>query len=513
MSLNRLFSEQYLQGFEDGEASSLVTRRNRHVGNLLTADRAVFYVQILYRMLLYRRSHELEPLYEDIYDAVKAAQARVGDDGDYSQDQFRTDMGQIHEWGLVTSRIEMERLRGYRDTRRRKFRYHLTEDSVTFIEWLEERLQDELERPDSDTRDLLEEVRGTLETLLQLLKRFQTKRGREDDARRILFHLVRLDQLSLTINADLSDFNVRLLGFVVHHYELSEAKSILDELDRFVNEFLQQINDLRTDIVELVEQLLQASAQEKLRAAVQAIDAERRRAPGLLRRPREARTEERVPTRLRGFYREDGRLDALCRRIHDSAVRVWRKLHSHLRELERRSSRVEDLRERIEDLARLSADWAPHGFMTDLIAAASLRYDPNYWDDHELADPPQPRRRPFRQVTGQAHFLHAKQRRNRGNVVSMERARLERLKDWLEATIGVPYDERLPRVSLGAFTEFDDFVRIMELTRAGLLGEGRRLRTVKYRVEAGNDEEVTVAIDEQSLTFREMSLKRVDDDE
>lgn len=512
MSFNRLFSEEFLQAFEDGEAAALVTRRNRYVGNLLTAERAVYYVQILYRMVLFRRAHELDPLYESIYDAVKAAQAQFSEDSGYLLDQFRADIDQLQEWGLVTCGIEMERLRGYRDTRKRKFRYSLTDDSVAFIEWLEERLQDELDRPESDTRDLLEEVLSTLKALLSLLKRLGTKRSHDDDARRILFQLVRLDQLSLTINTDLSDFNVRLLGFVVHHYELAEAKRILEELDHFVNEFLHQINQLRNAIVELVEQLQQPREQEKLRAAVQAMDEERRCAPGMLRRPREALAGERVPARLHDFYREGGKLDALCRRIHDSAVRVWRKLHSHLRDLERRSNRVEDLRERIRDLAKLPPECVPREFMRLLAAPAVMHYDPHYWDDHELADPPQPRRRPLRVVAGDPHFLRRKAR-GRGAVVSMERARLERLKQWVETTIGVPFDDRGQPVSMGAFTEFDDFVRLMELTRVGLLGGGRRLKAVRYRLEAGDRKEVTVSVDQQSLTFSELSLERVDEDE
>ena len=69
-----LFAENYLEAFNRGEAAVLVTSRKSALGYLLNADRAVYYVQILYRLLLFRREHELEPLYEDVYLGVTNAQ-------------------------------------------------------------------------------------------------------------------------------------------------------------------------------------------------------------------------------------------------------------------------------------------------------------------------------------------------------------------------------------------------------------------------------------------------------
>ena len=142
-----LFAEETLEAFEAGKATQLITRRNRQLGHLFLADRGVFYAQILYRLLLFRREHELEPLYEDIYDGVRPAQKHLLEAGDYTTEQFRADLDQLLAWELVTCRIEIERLRGYRDTRKQKFRYSLTEESVAFLQWLEEQCQAELERP------------------------------------------------------------------------------------------------------------------------------------------------------------------------------------------------------------------------------------------------------------------------------------------------------------------------------------------------------------------------------
>ena len=503
-----LLAETPLDAFDAGEAAALVTRRNRHVGNLVSAERAVWYTQILYRMLLFRRDHELEPLYEDIHDAVRRAQDRIGDGDGYAPEQFRADLGQLASWDLVSCRIELERLRGYRDSRRRKFRYSLSRDALAFLEWLEERLQADLEEQGPDTRDILEEVCVTLRELCRLLERFGTNKAGGGDERRILYQLLKADELSLQANAELSAFNGRLLGFVVRHYTVDEAKSILRQLDDFVQTYLRQIHHVRGEIVSLLSRLGQERCREKLEAAVLTLGEERKRAPHILRPTADLRRHQRMPVRLREFYRANGRLDALCRRVEDSALRVWRKLHSHLRELERRSNRVEDLRARTREMAKLGADDVPHRFLIDLIGSGAMRSDPHYWDEDELADPPQPRRRPVpRQV--EAPLYLNKKRPGRGAVMSIEQARLLRLRHWLDTTIGLPLGGKSLPVSQGAFTEPEDFAHIMDVAKAGLLGGGRKLRRIKYRLTPVDDQLTSVDVGEARLSFAEMMLERL----
>ena len=503
-----MLSETPLDAFEAGEGAALVTHRNRHVGNLLSAERAVWYTQILYRMLLFRRDHELEPLYEDIYDAVRRAQERVSDGNGYAPEQFRADLGQLTAWDLVSCRIELERLRGYRDSRRRKFRYSLSRDALAFLEWLEGRLRADQEDQSPDTRDILEEVCATLHELCRLLQRFGAKNAGSGDTRRILYQLLKADELSLQANSELSAFNGRLLGFVVRHYTVDEAKSILGQLDEFVQTYVRQVHHVRAEIVSLLDRLGQERCQERLERAVLAMEEERKGTPHILRPAADLRYHEHMPARLREFYRTNGRLDALCRRVEDSALRVWRKLHSHLRELERRSSRVEDLRERTEEVAMLGADDVPRAFLLELIGSAAMRSDPHYWDEDELADPPQPRRRSVRRRTETPRCLSEKQP-GKGPVVSMEQARLARLRHWLDTTVGLPLrGESLP-VSQGAFTEPDDFTHIMDLAKAGLLGSGRRLRRVEYRLTPVGDQPTSVAVGEQRLSFAEMMVERL----
>src|SRR5688500_1237864 len=101
----RLFGENRLDAFLEGEAVPVLGRRTPTLGALLGSERAVYYVQILYRLLLFRRDHELEPLHEDIQLAVKAPQelqaARMNGGELYDLDAFNVDMNQLLAWRLV----------------------------------------------------------------------------------------------------------------------------------------------------------------------------------------------------------------------------------------------------------------------------------------------------------------------------------------------------------------------------------------------------------------------------
>ena len=93
--------------------------------------------------------------------------------------------------------------------------------------------------------------------------------------------------------------------------------------------------------------------------------------------------------------------------------------------------------------------------------------------------------------------------------MSMEQARLLRLRHWLDTTIGLPLGGKRVPVSQGAFTEPEDFTHIMDVAKAGLLGSGRKLQRVQYRVSAADGRLTSVAVGEQRLSFAEMMLERL----
>lgn len=116
------------------ETANWLDGKAKELGSLLAAERAVEYVAVLRAFADFRRSHEPEPLHEDIAHAV------CGDTPDpFAELTLKSDLRQLKDWGLVTERIEKERLRGYRDNRRTKFRYRLCEEAAQFVAWLDER--------------------------------------------------------------------------------------------------------------------------------------------------------------------------------------------------------------------------------------------------------------------------------------------------------------------------------------------------------------------------------------
>ncbi len=532
----RLFTTDSDAAFEHGASASLVEHRKRSMGNLLTADRAVYYVQLLYGMLRFRRRHELEPLHEDLFNAVQAAQNTVlpsqGLNGEvYDLDRFRDDIAALKGWGLIDERIELERLRGYRDSRRKKFRYSLHEETVAFLEWLEERLQDDFEERGADTRNLLETVCSSLRELSRVLYRYGTGRQEEGDARRTLFHLSNLDQYTHDISENLGTFIAHMYGFVLKTYTITEAKEIINELDNFVEQFLRQIFKLRSEIMELLgklsggqfshnagqaplaastgqsipipehavsgdtgkEELKEKRIREKILACVEEMEDERRRSPNLMRRIIDPATLMQIPSNLTEFYRKNGKLDKLCQRISDTSIKVWRKLHLHLRELERKSHRLEDLKARISEIAQLPADTVPGLFLFELIAPAQQYYDPQYWDEHERANPPLPRKENVTRDKPRHQPPLARKKRASGQVRTMEQKRLALLREWLLARVIAP-SQASALLADGSFNSFQDLVHVIDLVKAGKLGRGKKLASIGYALREPGSTTSTIAI-------------------
>ncbi len=87
--------------------ADLLSNRNRELGNLLLSERAFYYVTVLAALLSFRREHELEPLHDDLYAAVRVDQ----DSATYTTDAFNQDIRQLLLWNLLSDRLEKERLR------------------------------------------------------------------------------------------------------------------------------------------------------------------------------------------------------------------------------------------------------------------------------------------------------------------------------------------------------------------------------------------------------------------
>ena len=498
---NDLFTSDALPYFEKHGATSLLAGRNTRLGSLFTSERAVHYLNILYRMLLFKRDYELEPLYDDIYGGVIAAQTTVATE--YNSDIFRLDMAKLAEWDLVSFRIEKQRLRGYRDNRKQKFRYRLTNETIHLLDWLEQRLLDDLQSRGSDTRDLLGEMRGSLGELLRLLHQITTdRRDPEDTARRVLFQLFKADDLCQEISTGLADLNGRLLFFLVKRYHIDEVRGLIKEVDRYVETFLRQAYGLRQEILPLLTRLTKESTLEKLGYCHEVMENERRQTPNLLQMRRNVQVSA-IPENLLVFFTEQGGLDRLLHRINTSSMQVWQKLRSHLRELERKNNRLQDIGYRLQEIASLPEHATASTFLNQLLSQPACTFDSNYWNQAEKAEPPKPTKRIAGKTQFPKSYLGQKQPGDKP-VQSMDEARLAQLKVWLQEKI-VAGDSEWGLLSAGNFNSFDDFLRLVELARAGLLANGKRLSSIDYVLQPAQ-QEVLLRIAEQSLRHPEMTV-------
>jgi len=482
------------------EASGLLSNRNREIGNLLLSERSVVYITLLAALLAFRREHELEPLHDDLYAVVRGP---LGDDG-YTSDAFNQDTAQLRNWGLITDRLEKERLRGYKDTRRRKFRYRLTDDASAFLLWLEARHRDDLEPRDTDTRDLLSELIGTLRETVRLFNKTGAETLDYETARGVFYRLARMGDITDGVSQTLGDFNARLLGFAASRYDAPTARQILAELDRFLKQFLNRIHTLRIEITPEISKLRQARLAARWQACLDRMEEESRAATHLMRT--RLPPPERTLAGLAAFYAAEGTLEQLCTRVNAAALQVWRKLYTHLREIERRSHRLEDLRSRIAEIARLVPDAVPDAYLRSLLAPARMIGDMHFWDENEKALPPQPRWDRHRVRDEAILWLTEKARTDGAPTQSLEEARLQALENWMRRHGLTPTPEGVRRVSQGDFSAFEDFPRLIELSRSGLLGRGVRLAKIGLALDPTPDP-ARVEVERHALDFHDLVVR------
>ena len=501
----KLFGPEWNEAFDAGQAVRLIEDRNRNLGVLLSCEQAAYYIQILYRMLIFRREHEIEPLNDDIYRAVKTAQEQLEGEA-YPPERFNQQMTQLLEWQLVRRRIEKERLRGYRDAGRHKFRYALEEDAVALLLWLEDRLRSGDGESTDDTRNLLADALGRLRNVLRELDLADPAAADENSLahlRQLLYNFGQLDVLSGLISRRLIGLNADLSAFLVSSYNIEAARQVIVELEFYFRVYLRQLNETREEILGVIKLLGEANRRTRLNECRITADEDLERIswlrPGLA-----AETPERLLARLEIFYANGGQLDGLCHRINDSVMKVWGKMSAHLRELERKNTRLENLRNRMKEIAGLPENAVPESFLLELLAPAHLVGDKQYWDEFEKANPPQPRREVGVRRPTPGGYLG--QKHGHGSPVqSLEESRLERLQRWVaeKYRFNAAGKVDLAGVEVEAV---DDFMRLLELGRRGILSEGKSLEKLDYRLETGAGMCEVTAPDGCKLQFMEMKL-------
>lgn len=483
ITAHRLLGGDRERAFADGCAPLLATALAGRVTNLIAAERAGYYLNLVYCLLLMRRGHELEPRHTDLYARVLGPQRLLG--GDYSSAEFAYDLEQLVDWGAVDRITEAQRLRGYKDNRRVRFRYRLTEDAVALLEWLEARLAGKLAARVRDNRDRLADVLAYLKEVRRVLDAWRGGAREPDDARRAYYLLEAIGDALGDISDELLSFRAEMVAFAHQPYDLAALREILEWLERYVALYLGRIEQLRGEI----RDRLAALAAPRYRAAAAecraAVDAERAATPRVLRRSGALREAGELLDDAERFFRHRGRLAELCRHIDDSARAVLVKMHHHVKELERRNARLDDVRATIAAVARLDSDADLAPLVNRVVASAHGRFDrrPGF-GDHPVA-PPVPRRHaasPHRKA--KASPLRGK-RGSPEDARALRAKRLGELRSWLGAILGGADTLRLSEIEgwePGAPRRWLDVARARHL---GGGADGRRRLGVSFEPVAG----------------------------
>ncbi len=461
------------EAFEQGAAPILLDAFEHPVAAAIVAERSPAYVTVLFGLLLLRRDHEIEPLHDDLERFVAPA-ARAVDDTWDTQTLSR-DLGQLEAWGCVDRRAEPLRIRGYKDIRRERFRYRLTDDAVALLEWLEARLQARLEGRVDDSRDLMIDVLAAIKELQRVAVQWHRGERGEEAPRRALHLVQTIDDRAHAIGEELLGFRASMVAFASRAYDLAALRAILVWLDRYVGVYLTRIETLRAEIAARLDDLAAPRPRRAL-AELHALGSRERaeapavfRAAGVLRDPAESLEAQRA------FFVERGRLVSLCQRIDESARGVLRKMHRHLRELERRSARLADLRARVTEIATLpaaGADSRLSAFANALLGSAHARFGTRRVPEAARLAPPVPRRHSAPESRRARQPLRTKQTAPE-QARALRARRLAELFDWLEREIlGGRPEARLSH----ARPDGDDVARRwLDVARARHLDRGRDL--------------------------------------
>ena len=469
------------------------------LGNMLASERAVEYVAILRALAAFRAEHEPEPLHEGVERKV------CGDAAEASASAtFKGDIHQLKEWNLVTERIEKERLRGYRDNRRAKFRYRMCDDAAAFVEWLEDRhAHDLLPGGGDETGNLLDMQRSILAELRRMLHRVDAAHVSYETAGDVLF---RVDQVSRYVDATaktLQELNLRLLSFGIAEFSADEAKPIVDELAVFLERFGRRFGTLREDILRDVEEMRRDCHAKRWKACADTLAAEtsRFRHIASVKIPDAAR----ILADASLFYGAGGTLVSLMSRIGDSARKVWGKLNAKLRELERRNHRIEDVGARLAEISQLGDNEVPHTWLQRLLEPAAMCGDAQVRPGGEKSVAPLPKKSSQVKTRKIVSWITPRKVGERPDVASIAEERAKRLREWMNARGIYPSDAALA-LSGGKYSEFGDFANLMKVIEHVWLGGGEKARRLLGVSGTPTGVDAKVEIDYATLAFEDITL-------
>lgn len=476
----RLLGPDPEQAFDDGCAPELGRALDGRVTAAVAAERAPFYLNVMYALVLMRRGHELEPRHEDLYARVLPPQRLVGI---YDLEAFATDVDQLVAWGALDRITEAQRLRGYKDNRRVRFRYRITADGIALIEWLEARLAAKLEGRVRDSRDRLADVIGALKEAKRVLDAWRKDERSGEAARRAYYLLEAAADAIGAVSDELLGFRAEMALFAQRPYDIDALREILGWLERYVQLYLGRVRELRAEIRDRLAMLSAPRYRQALAECRAEVERERQSAPRFVRAAGPLRGEAELLDAAVAFFQHDGRLADLCRYIDDAARAVVLKMHRHIRELERRSARLDELRATIAALAAhpTADDERLCGYVNHLVASAHGRFDRRPGTLGHRVAPPAPRKHELAADRRAATKPLAAKHAGLAEARALRAKLLAELGEWVHRRVLAGAPSAL--LSAAKLAEPADARRVIDLARAQHLAGGKHLRDLGVLAE------------------------------
>ncbi|MEK7444520.1 MAG: hypothetical protein AABZ70_06665 [candidate division NC10 bacterium] len=460
----------------------------------LTAERHRAYAAVLWMLLGHRRSHEIEVYYDDLMIEALSVVPSV-EPGAYTPDAFRSDVKQLEDWGnLAPRRLEPRRIETLADRSLQKFLCRLDDETVAILEFLEGRSRAAAAALSDRGRHLLRDAAERLAEALRLAQKLARDQPAPDgaSAANAAAHaddLLRLSYLCLEVDRKVDDaarelaaFDAALVGFAVSPFRMEALAEVVDRLERYVEDYVAEATERARSLHRTARKLLLPALDGVLARSREHVERRMRDDPLFAGSPGAVRDVRQIVGELIPFFAPGGRFETLLERVHGAARDVVRRVHKHVENVRARNIRIETLRDRSREMARLRDEDldAVNAWVNGLFASAHVVTDLRCGTPEERSALPRPARRyETRRAAHRGEFL-ADKRGSPGQSHALERLRLLQLGRFVDEKIL----QGARRASLGAaaLTGVDDFRSLLEAVKVHDLRAGRAKKILSYRV-------------------------------
>ncbi len=539
----------------------------------LSADRRRAYAAILWLLLHHRRAHRIEVYYDDLM--VEALTVVPGvEPGSYDADTFRADIAQLEDWGnLAPRRLEPRRIETLADRHLRKFLCRLDDETAAILDFLEGRsrldaaalsghgshfLRDAADRLNEALRlaeNLRKEVAATPASREEavgdaasgteqedspedavpgpdgaekneftmdviagedpgLTDREGWDRENREKCLRVAYLCAEADRKVDEAARELSAFDAALVAFAVSPFRLEALAEVVERLERYVEDYIAEATERARRLHRTAKKLLGRRFAQTLSKTREIVDRRLREDPFAAPSARTWPDPRAVCERLVPFFAPGGQYDILLERVHAAARDVVKRLHSHIAGVRSRNIRIETLRDRSREMARIGDEevLAANRWVNALFASAHLVTDLRTGTPDDRAPLPRPAKRYQAIHIGRGGaYLTAKEGRP-GQVRALHRRRLYELGRFVEERI--LRDEAAALLSGAALEGIDDVRTLLAAVKAHDLRAGKDRRHLSYRIgrqrNARDGERASFAFEEGELDAPDLLFRRGD---